>query len=225
MTGWRKRGGGRPPKTVDKNHEEEIVMWPEPMEQPPLYADEDPSEQSRAFRYRAGWNDCLEKCKALYPRPQLKRKPLTGENTTFAQRFTDAVAILCAAEPPSEFVSEWLANVDVDGVHRLQEWVLNQEATPSWAQGIGVLDAAHVMASQPVEGEQHEGEIERLDSITQDRVEQTVDDESFGLNDKQVATILAQLPMPPSESSYELHGWAMDCVRELHKALQKKDGA
>lgn len=43
--------------------EQEPVAWPKPMEQPPLYADEDPSEQARAFRYRAGWNDCLEKCK------------------------------------------------------------------------------------------------------------------------------------------------------------------
>lgn len=92
----------------------------------------------------------------LYTRPQPKREPLTGDATTFVQRFTDAVAILCGSEPPSDFVTEWLANVDVDGVHRLQEWVLNQDATPAWAQGIGVLDAAHLLASTPVESEQHE---------------------------------------------------------------------
>jgi hypothetical protein len=33
------------------------------MEHPPLYADEDPAEQARAFQYRSGWNACLEKCK------------------------------------------------------------------------------------------------------------------------------------------------------------------
>lgn len=89
---------------------------------------------------------------ALTP-PQ--RKPLTSKNTTFAQRFTDAVAILCGSEPPTDFVDEWLGNVDVNGVHRLQEWVLNQAATPPWAQGIVVLDAAHLLAESPEEGEQH----------------------------------------------------------------------
>jgi len=85
-----------------------------------------------------------------------QRKPLTGEFTTFVQRFTDAVAILCGSEPPANFVDEWLCNVEVNGVHRLQEWVLNQDATPTWSQGIVVLDAAYLLAESPAEGLQHE---------------------------------------------------------------------
>jgi len=53
-------------------------------------------------------------------------------------------------------VAEWIANIDVNGEHRLQSWVLSQAATPSWAQGIVVLDAAHVLANDPEEGMQHE---------------------------------------------------------------------
>jgi hypothetical protein len=53
-------------------------------------------------------------------------------------------------------VAEWLENIDVNGEHRLQSWVMCQAATPSWAQGIVVLDAAHVLANEPEEGMQHE---------------------------------------------------------------------
>ena len=92
---------------------------------------------------------------SVYTAPP-QRKPLTDEHTTFVQRFTDAVAILCGSEPPAEFVDEWLRNVDVNGIHRLQEWVLNQDATPPWSQGIVVLDAAYLLAESPAEGLQHE---------------------------------------------------------------------
>lgn len=44
--------------------EQKLVTWPEPMEHPPIYSDEDPEEQVRATRYRTGWNDCLAKCKS-----------------------------------------------------------------------------------------------------------------------------------------------------------------
>jgi hypothetical protein len=64
-------------EALAKQEQGEPVAWPEPMEQPPLYADEDPAEQARAFRYRVGWNDCLEKCKTAIT-PQ-QRKPLTDE--------------------------------------------------------------------------------------------------------------------------------------------------
>ena len=66
----------------------------------------------------------------------MQRQPLTSDCTTFVQRFSDAIAIMCGAEPPAEFVDEWLRNVEVDFVARLQEWVLNQEGAPQWAQGI-----------------------------------------------------------------------------------------
>jgi hypothetical protein len=76
--------------------------------------------------------------------------------TTYAERFTHAVAVLCGAQPPADMVDEWIANIDVNGEHRLQGWVLSQAATPSWAQGIVVLDAAHVLANNPEEGMEHE---------------------------------------------------------------------
>ena len=82
--------------------------------------------------------------------------PVHGEVTTYAERFTHAVAVLCGAQPPADMVAEWIANIDVNGEHRLQSWVLCQAATPSWAQGIVVLDAAHVLANDPEEGVGHE---------------------------------------------------------------------
>jgi hypothetical protein len=50
------------------------VVWPEPKEHPPLYADEDPEDQVRAARYRTRWNDCLEKCKAA-TQPKCEQLP------------------------------------------------------------------------------------------------------------------------------------------------------
>lgn len=72
--------------------------------------------------------------------------------TTYAQRFTDAVSLLCREAPPSDMVSGWIDRNSDD--HRLQDWAC--ERAPAWAQGIGLLDAAHVMASQPTEGVEHE---------------------------------------------------------------------
>jgi hypothetical protein len=96
------------------------------------------------------------------PPAQLARpvKPLTGDHTTFVQRFTDAVAMMCGAEPPPEFVDEWLRKVEVNFVARLQEWVLCQDGAPEWAQGVGVLDAAYLLADSPVEGLGHKDRIE-----------------------------------------------------------------
>jgi hypothetical protein len=72
-------------QAIAEAEKQEPVAWPESMEQPPLYPDEDPAEQARAFRYRAGWNDCLEKCKAATT-PQ-QRKPLTDEQAAFETVF------------------------------------------------------------------------------------------------------------------------------------------
>lgn len=72
--------------------------------------------------------------------------------TTYAQRFTDAVALLCRETPPSDMVAGWI-DINADD-QRLQDWAC--ERAPAWAQGIGLLDAAHVMASQPTEGVDHE---------------------------------------------------------------------
>jgi hypothetical protein len=104
------------------------------------------------------WDDTIASIKEALAQPPLpvQRQPLTGDRTTFEQRFSGTIALMCGAEPPAEFVDEWLRNVEVNFVARLQEWVLNQDGTPRWAQGIVVLDAAYLLADSPEEGMQHE---------------------------------------------------------------------
>ncbi len=75
-----------------------------------------------------------------------------GKPTSYVDRFTEAVALLCRKSPPPDQVAGWL-DKDADD-HRLQDFAADH--APAWAQGIGVLDAAHVMASQPTEGVAHE---------------------------------------------------------------------
>lgn len=72
--------------------------------------------------------------------------------TTFIQRFADAVELLCKKRPSDEIVNAWVERIDDDT--RLQEFAI--EHGPDWAQGIAVLDAAHVLASQPTEDVDHE---------------------------------------------------------------------
>lgn len=81
-------------------------------------------------------------------------QPALHKPTTWRDRFTEAVAHLCGAEPPEEYVNEWLANIDVNGEHRLQSWV-GAQRIPSWAQCIVILDAARVLADTPEEGMGH----------------------------------------------------------------------
>lgn len=72
--------------------------------------------------------------------------------TTYADRFTEAVTLLCGQRPPADLVAAWL-DKDADD-HRLQDFAASHG--PVWSQGIGLLDAAHLMASQPTEGVDHE---------------------------------------------------------------------
>lgn len=76
--------------------------------------------------------------------------------TTYIQRFTDAITLLCGAVPPEDYVELWLTNEeDKSGTQPLHSWAIDN-ATLAWAQGIVVLDAAAVLANTPVEGEDHE---------------------------------------------------------------------
>ncbi len=71
--------------------------------------------------------------------------------TTLLQRMSDAVALLCGGKRPSNaMVQGWLDNTSEE----LQNFAASHG--PAWAQGIGLLDAARVMADQPVEGVDHE---------------------------------------------------------------------
>ncbi len=67
-------------------------------------------------------------------------------------RFQNALQCLTGAWPPLMLCKEWLAD---DG-DRLQSWVNEQPGTPGWVQGIAIIDAAKVLANQPVEGDGHE---------------------------------------------------------------------
>jgi hypothetical protein len=77
---------------------------------------------------------------------------MTDFNTTYHDRFADAVSLLCGRRAPTEFVTAWL-DCDLED-NRLQQFAI--EHGPEWAQGIVVLDAAHMLAATPEEGANHE---------------------------------------------------------------------
>ena len=71
--------------------------------------------------------------------------------TTALHRMTEAVTLLCnGRRPPDALVSGWLDGSD-DG---LQDFAADNG--PAWSQGIGLLDAARIMAEQPTEGVDHQ---------------------------------------------------------------------
>lgn len=72
--------------------------------------------------------------------------------TTYIERFTEAVRLLCGKEPPRELVVAWLEHREL--ADDLQNFAA--QYGPSWAQGIVVLDAAAVLADTPEEGAEHE---------------------------------------------------------------------
>lgn len=66
--------------------------------------------------------------------------------TTVAQRLGDAVQLLCSGKrPPEAVVLGWLDHSSEE----LQNFCA--EHGPSWAQGIGLIDAAELLADQPTE--------------------------------------------------------------------------
>ena len=69
--------------------------------------------------------------------------------TTMLSRFQDALTLLCGERPDESLCREWMQDVNDD----LQGWVLHHISpiTP-WATGIGTIDAAWAMASEPEEG-------------------------------------------------------------------------
>lgn len=72
--------------------------------------------------------------------------------TTHLQRFGDAMQLLCGGVRPSDtLLADWMAD---DSHGWLQEFAI--EHGPAWSQGIGLIDAAQLMADQPTEGVDHE---------------------------------------------------------------------
>lgn len=77
------------------------------------------------------------------------------DNTAFKERFVDAIRTFLDVEPPSDYVDEWLQGNPDDSYFHLQEWVVNQERFPLWAQGESFLEAMWEMADDPCDGRGH----------------------------------------------------------------------
>jgi hypothetical protein len=78
--------------------------------------------------------------------------------TTYEERFGDAIYLLVGGKfPPKDLLEDWIEGVEWSKKESLQDWVgSHMGGVIWWAQAIAVLDAAHVLASQPEEGEGHE---------------------------------------------------------------------
>lgn len=72
--------------------------------------------------------------------------------TSHVDRFSQALTLLCGKTPPADAIEAWLTPGSDDA--RLQEFAV--ENGPAWAQGIAVIDAAHLLAGMPTEGVDHE---------------------------------------------------------------------
>lgn len=76
------------------------------------------------------------------------------ELMSWHSRFIAALMVLTGAphEPPDAFIVEWFDKDSTRVDDRLQNWVGMQPGVPWWAQAIAVIDAARIMADQPIEG-------------------------------------------------------------------------
>lgn len=72
--------------------------------------------------------------------------------TSYIERFGDALTLLCGARPSDDLIKAWL--LDEPDADLMQSFA--SEHGPSWAQGLGILDAARAIADQPTEDEAHE---------------------------------------------------------------------
>ena len=75
--------------------------------------------------------------------------------TTWMERFRQALTLMCGVTPPEDMCEEWVRGVSIKGEDRLQGWVLSQEKTPEWAQGIVTIEVASTWADHPEEGAGH----------------------------------------------------------------------
>ena len=97
-------------------------------------------------------NDTKALCKQPPQATQATPSIPSDGPSTYAQRFTAAVAVICGVTPPAALVCDWINKEERHD--DLQQWVGSY--APGWVQNIAVLDAAHQMADQPTEGGNHE---------------------------------------------------------------------
>lgn len=71
---------------------------------------------------------------------------------TYEERFVKALEALTDPNTtiPTKLVAEWI-NGESD---ELQSWAVSNQVFNDWAMGISILDACHILASQPMEGMQ-----------------------------------------------------------------------
>jgi hypothetical protein len=88
------------------------------------------------------------------PRPNFhdRRIRMIQPGSKWIDRFQEALRLLTGSQPTIEMCKAWVADDNED----LQEWVNTQRHTPEWVQGIAIIDAARLMATQPVDGEGHQ---------------------------------------------------------------------
>lgn len=72
--------------------------------------------------------------------------------TLWITRFMDALEVLCGARPPRDIVHAWLST----DCEQLQDWV-GMRAHPllKHTMNIAIIEAAMLLADQPVEAEDH----------------------------------------------------------------------
>lgn len=80
----------------------------------------------------------------------MSNEPTWQTPTTWNQRFTEALTLLCGKRPPDAAVKDWLTPGS-DGL-QLQSWMIDNVKLV-WAQGIVALDAAALLADTPAEAE------------------------------------------------------------------------
>ena len=84
-------------------------------------------------------------------------KTQTPNGSTWEQRFSEALSLLCGgAEVPPDMVTRWFSSDD----ERLQHWA-SEHGAFAWHQGIALIDAAALMADTPSEGEGHLERVKR----------------------------------------------------------------
>lgn len=74
--------------------------------------------------------------------------------TTWIERFTDALYLLCGSMPPERLVREWVSNTADPRGMTLQDWAATQSKL-WWSMGISVIEAAEHLADHPEEGKGH----------------------------------------------------------------------
>ncbi len=73
--------------------------------------------------------------------------------TPWLKRFMDALEVLCGTRPPRGIVLSWLNSDCV----ALQDWIgIRGRPILQHTKNIAIIEAAMLLADQPVEGEGHE---------------------------------------------------------------------